>query len=121
MVEVDKSVVVVAVGCRNASMVAHTVEVPLVVAACVIVLYVLVPLMVVQATFESYATVEDMTGMIALEFDAMLEFQCFVDWLHRVRISPVVPLFLVDCFCKRDSTRNNRLDRRKLKKGFGGF
>ena len=56
------------------------------VAACVIVLYVLVPLMVVQATFESYATVEDMTGMIALEFVAMLEFLCFVDFYHRVHI-----------------------------------
>ena len=88
MVEVDK-LVVVAAGWQIASMVAWTVAVQIVVVSSVVVSSVAAVYWIDnfdEESFESYATVEDMTGMIALEFVAMLEFLCFVDFYHRVHI-----------------------------------
>ena len=93
MVEVDRPVVVAA-DCKIASMAVQTVVVPSVVVSLVVVSSVVVSSVAAvywidnfdEESFESYATVEDMTGMIALEFVAMLELQCFVDFLHRVHI-----------------------------------
>ena len=88
MVEVDRPVVVAA-DCKIASMAVQTVVVPSVVVSLVVVSSVAAVYWIDnfdEESFESYATVEDMTGMIALEFVAMLEFQCFVDFLHRVHI-----------------------------------
>ena len=83
MVEVDRPVVVAA-GCKIASMAVQTVVVSSVVVSSVAAVYWIDNFD--EESFESYATVEDMTGMIALEFVAMLEFLCFVDSPHRDHI-----------------------------------
>ena len=88
MVVVDRPVVVAA-DCKIASMAVQTVVVSLVVVSSVVVSSVAAVYWIDnfdEESFESYATVEDMTGMIALEFVAILEFLCFVDFYHRVHI-----------------------------------